>query len=59
MEEGFVPDVGGGGKRMVSKWISGKPEKSFWKGLKVKDRSVLTCVAYRCQGCGLVELYAH
>ena len=59
MEEGFVPDMGGGGKRLVSQWVSGKPQKSFWTGLKVKGREVITCVAYRCKQCGLVELYAH
>ena len=39
--------------------LSGKPQKSFWTGLKVKGREVITCVAYRCKQCGLVELYAH
>ena len=38
MEEGFIVDVSQAA-HLQSQWVQGKPEKSFWAGLKMKGRS--------------------
>ena len=58
MEEGFVPDLTHHNRSMVSHWVEGRPEKSFWTGLKVKDRQQHPITAYRCPRCGLLQNYA-
>lgn len=57
MEEGFIADYTHG-EVLVSKWIEGKPEKSFWVGAKTKDRNNVEVKTYRCSGCGYLESYA-
>ena len=42
----------------VLDWVEGAPEKSFWTGLKIKDRRNFPVVADRCERCGFLELYA-
>ena len=59
MEQGFVLDTGHGGARMEAKWIQGVPEKSFWTGIKVKDKKQINIQAYRCPRCGLLAHYAN
>lgn len=43
----------------VAQWVEGAPEKSFWTGLKTKDRAVLPVMVYRCGRCGYLEWYAN
>lgn len=58
MKEGFVLDSTYGG-RLVSRWVSGKPEESFWTGLKVEGREQLVVQTFRCVACGYLESYAN
>jgi hypothetical protein len=38
--------------------VEGLPERSFWKGLSLKNRRVLMVVSFRCESCGYLESYA-
>jgi hypothetical protein len=58
MQEGFILDSGHGGSRMVSRWVSGKPLKSFWMGLNIEDRENHFIQSFRCATCGYLESYA-
>ncbi|MEO6725167.1 MAG: PF20097 family protein [Blastocatellia bacterium] len=58
MEEGFILDRGDHNIPNVSYWIEGEPEKSFWTGLKTKDRENLAVKTFRCDRCGYLESYA-
>jgi len=57
MEEGFIADTTYGGV-VTSKWVEGEPEKSFWTGIKTRDREQIQISTYRCTGCGYLESYA-
>lgn len=57
MHEGFVIDRGDYHIKMESVWVEGKPEASFWSGLKTKDRAMFTVRAYRCPNCDYLEFY--
>ena len=57
MEEGFIADTTYGGV-VTSKWVEGEPEKSFWTGIKTRDREQIQISTYRCAGCGYLESYA-
>jgi predicted nucleic-acid-binding Zn-ribbon protein len=55
-EVGYLPDASYGAQ-VVGRWASGAPAKSFWTVTKVSKQTV-PLGAYRCTGCGYVELYA-
>jgi hypothetical protein len=56
MSEGFSIDKGYGTVDVTS-WQEGKPQKSFWTGIKQsKDRHEIT--TWRCDRCGYLESYA-
>ena len=57
MDEGYVLDRTYGAE-LVAKWIAGKPERSFWKGFKTRDRPNLEIQTFRCSKCGYLESYA-
>ena len=58
MSQGFIPDYTYGGQA-VGSWYAGAPEKSFWLGTKVAPQGGgIPIGAYRCIGCGYLELYA-
>ena len=57
MEQGFVLD-NTYGARVVSRWVAGVPQKSFWVGTKLPDEELVPIGAYRCSSCGYLELYA-
>jgi predicted nucleic-acid-binding Zn-ribbon protein len=42
----------------ISQWVEGKPERSFWKGLKVSPEKSYPITTYRCVSCGFLEAYA-
>jgi DNA gyrase inhibitor GyrI len=44
--------------RTVSRWVEGEPVNSFWFGIAIRGRRQFPMEAYRCEGCGFVELYA-
>jgi len=56
MEEGFILDQAHGVLH-VPTWIKGKPERSFWSGLKT-DRDQYKVQTFRCPKCGYLESYA-
>ena len=56
-QEGFVLDVTHGA-RLVSQWVGGEPEKSFWTGIKIKGRPMHSIQTFRCARCGFLESYA-
>jgi Domain of unknown function (DUF6487) len=58
MEEGFLLDRGHHSTLRQAEWVAGAPEKSFWSGLKTKDRAVIPIVSYRCPACGLLASFA-
>jgi uncharacterized protein DUF6487 len=57
MEQGFIVDEGYG-KKLVSAWIAGEPQKSFWMGLRVSAGERVEVATYRCRQCGYLESYA-
>lgn len=56
MVEGYLLDGTDSGFR-VGQWVEGPPQKT-WLGLKTKGRGKYPVVAYRCETCGRLELYA-
>jgi predicted nucleic-acid-binding Zn-ribbon protein len=58
MEAGFIVDQTGDARARVETWVEGEPTKSFWTGLKLKDRQQLSVTTYRCDRCGYLESYA-
>jgi Domain of unknown function (DUF6487) len=57
MTEGFILDRVSGGDRQ-SRWIEGTADPSFWTGIKTSGLKQYKLTAYRCDGCGFVELSA-
>lgn len=47
MEEGFIKDSTYGA-RLVSSWVKGPPEGSFWKGIKISGKERRTIQSFRC-----------
>ncbi|MEI2721548.1 MAG: PF20097 family protein [Gemmatimonadales bacterium] len=58
MEEGFVLDKAHYGMPTPPEWLEGKPEVSFWSGLKTKGHDRHKVMTYRCERCGYLESYA-
>lgn len=58
MEEGYILDHGDADLRKVNTWVEGKPVKSFWAGLRIKDKEQYSVKTFRCAGCGYLESYA-
>jgi hypothetical protein len=57
MVEGFIP--GEINKVViVTRWVAGRPEPSFWKHTEITDKEQRQITAYRCPDCGYLELYA-
>ena len=58
MESGWVPDHTQNGLLRES-WCPGKPQPSFWTGLKTEDKNkVIPVTTFRCPNCGYLESYA-
>jgi hypothetical protein len=58
MVQGFIVDFGQGPGRLVSNWVEGAPEKSFWTGSKAPTDKCTPVGTFRCTGCGFLESYA-
>ena len=58
MYPGYLLELKDADRRTVTEWVSGTPEKSFWRGITTKDRMVLPVTMYRCERCGFLEAYA-
>jgi hypothetical protein len=58
MERGHVPDSAHGQVNLAS-WLSGPPQhQRFFGGIKPRYKEQIPLTAFRCTGCGYVELYA-
>lgn len=57
MVQGFIPDHTHGA-HLVGSWHEGAPKKSFWRGTKAPISAGIPIGAFRCSGCGYLELYA-
>jgi hypothetical protein len=57
MEEGFLLEKGDGVLSSAN-WIAGKPEKSFFSGVKVKGKVIYDIKTFRCIACGYLDSYA-
>ena len=58
MERGHIPEKG---RNQVTEtgWSPGAPEhQRFLGGIKFRPKEQLPLTAFRCPGCGYVELYA-
>jgi hypothetical protein len=58
MDPGFILDKAHYNNPVKPEWVEGKPEYSFWTGMKIKDRERHFIVTYRCERCGFLESYA-
>ena len=58
MERGYPLDRNQHSSGRQAEWVEGAPEKSFWSGLKTKDRAVIPIVSYRCPSCGMLANFA-
>ena len=47
-----------GPNRVVSTWVEGAPEKSFWQSAKVPAEKCVPVGTFRCSVCGFLESYA-
>jgi len=47
---------------VVSAWVEGAPERSFWRsfgtGIRLKGKKKIPPRTYRCSSCGYLESYA-
>ena len=57
MVRGFIFERQGA-NRLVSTWVEGAPEKSFWQGTKVPAEKCVPVGTFRCSACGFLESYA-
>jgi len=58
MELGVVLDHTQHSRTTVPEWVEGKPETSFWTGVKTKGKEKHSVLSYRCPRCGLLQHYA-
>lgn len=58
MLPGYLLERGDRNRLGGTHWVEGLPERSFWKGLSLKNRRVLMVVSFRCESCGYLESYA-
>jgi ribosomal protein L37E len=58
MEEGFTVDAWDRVNRVVSTWVDGTPEKSFWFGVRLGGKRRIETKTFRCTKCGYLESYA-
>jgi hypothetical protein len=58
MVQGFIVDHHAGGKRLVSTWVEGAPQKAIWRVTKFPAEKCLAVGVFRCSACGFLESYA-
>ena len=57
MEDGFIPDFTTDGYAHAY-WYPGKPESGWLTGIWVEKEKKLSIKAFRCTGCGFLDLFA-
>lgn len=58
MTEGFVVDRTTHGAVGQAEWVEGKPEKTRWSGINIKDKDVRPIITFRCSRCGWLVNFA-
>jgi hypothetical protein len=58
MDDGFIVDHGHLNSPTQAEWTGGPPTRSWYGGLKLKNRIHLPVTTYRCPACGLLQSYA-
>lgn len=58
MENGFIPEMFPTGAWHTS-WHPGEAVQKLLGGIRFRRESLVPIKAYRCNGCGLVKLYAN
>jgi phage FluMu protein Com len=58
MDEGFIVDKTHHSTAVQAEWVKGKPEKTRWSGINVKDREMHAIVTFRCSKCGWLVNFA-
>jgi hypothetical protein len=58
LEEGYIPEHDASDMLSPSAWVEGRPQTSFWSGLKTDGKARYNINALRCVNCGHLELYA-
>ena len=58
MEPGFLIDRQDTLRYRLPTWVAGFPEPSVLTGIATRGRTQRVVQAWRCTGCGLLELYA-
>lgn len=58
MDIGYVLELSHHNSRHQPTWVQGRPERSFWSGLKIKDKKQIPILTFRCAQCGLLLDYA-
>lgn len=56
-DEGFVEDMGEASQG-YARWIAGPLERGVFGGAKRMGRPRMAITAFRCRGCGHLELFA-
>lgn len=59
MAPGYLLELGDNNRLGGTRWVEGTPQRSFWKGLSLRNRLVLPVVTYRCERCGYLASYAN
>jgi hypothetical protein len=57
MVAGFIPDQTYGAV-LAPNWYEGEPEKKLFFGVRIAGKTSHPVTAFRCSGCGFIELYA-
>src|ERR1700729_2864647 len=57
MVQGFTFEIDGP-RRVVSTWVEGAPESSFWQGANVPPEKCIPVGTFRCSLCGFLKSYA-
>lgn len=58
MQEGFIPDAISTISYKPVVWVSDKRETSPWTGVRMTGKQQKLIKAFRCTGCGYLEMYA-
>ncbi|NKB88360.1 MAG: hypothetical protein GKS06_09080 [Acidobacteria bacterium] len=56
LERGFIPEQNQGVS--TTNWSEGEEPMTHWYGKSIKGLKQYAVEAWRCRGCGYVELYA-
>jgi Domain of unknown function (DUF6487) len=57
MDEGFIVDHAHAAD-LQAEWVEGRPQTSFWTGLKLRGKERRKVATFCCTKCGFLESYA-